>query len=478
MIGRCSQLIAFISLLWAVSLPINVEAAEFLDRRGIINWLIAHDFDRLERNLAALQREFELTHDDQYLDHAFETFRRTDDVTAAAINEWVAARPNSAFALTARGVHNMRVGWHRRGAIRKLRKSDPELRKAFQEAIADFKSARDLMPRLPMAHGYLVSAYTATGEHNARGFAYRRAMHNVPDSQTVRWRYFFTLTPQWYGDRKDRDLIVKGEIIVANLLARFLGGDRAGAPAGFSPYIDGEIAAYNGKRGTALAHFVKTTNHPEVRWWAWRRMSNVLDAVDRDEEALEALNHAFSLSPDAIDLLEDRADLLREASQYDEAITTLESALFFDPAHPVLLTDLSRAIIGKAKKLKISHPDEARTLYKVALVEINKAMKFGGNHERVRKTRANLLLYNLDRHKDAEADFFFLTEHKSSKPAYHYGYAKSLALSWDCQSIDVYTRFLRMCEKKKCLSGQITRAKHALQSIADQGYCQVNIEGS
>ena len=189
--------------------PPSLPAAEFE------RLLDEGDYDLIERRLdGSLARHFAKVGRSEEIDYLFDVFAAATPNTDARTRAWVQARPASAHAHLARGVHLLNAGIDARGG-KFIRETPPEqLRRMdalFAQALPELKRAVQLQPRLMPAHAWLLLASMYDGSvADAQGIVAEARRHDA-DCQTMFFRRMNALRPRWGGSYEDM-LALAGEI--------------------------------------------------------------------------------------------------------------------------------------------------------------------------------------------------------------------------------------------------------------------------
>jgi tetratricopeptide (TPR) repeat protein len=198
------------------------------------------------------------------------------------------------------------------------------------------------------------------------------------------------------------------------------------APSHFDAlHLSGLCKAQNGQMGEAyrlIAAALKVNARaPE----AWLNFANVLHALKRDGEALDALDRALALRPDDANALENRGSALLTLGRPPEALASFDGALARDARRPGALIGRgsARAALGQlnealadfdaALMLAPGHPSAlynrgnalfALGRYAPALAAFDAAHKAAPQHPQALNNRGRAL-QALDRHREAVESF-------------------------------------------------------------------------
>lgn len=295
--------------------------------------LDAGRFDELERQLdALLARHFEQQALSEEIDYVFDAFTPVIPQVDARTRDWLAARPNSAYAHLARGIYLLQSGIDARGGkfIADTPRSQLQrMGELFAQAVPELEQAARMQPKLMPAHGWLVVAAMYDGDSTSMEAAVDAAKKADPVCQTLFLRRMDALRPRW-GGSYDKMLSLAGEVsqYVAQRpqLAIYLSHPygqrgkmmvadgrldretaemldiavRTGSDEG--ALSDGANVAFNAKDGSgddwkALAYLLQQARFRDGDWWA---NVNIARMLVRHEPymALRYATHALEASED------------------------------------------------------------------------------------------------------------------------------------------------------------------------------------
>jgi len=212
----------------------------------------------------------------------------------------------------------------------------------------------------------------------------------------------------------------------------------------FAP-LDAALSPYTSIEVLALQQHLQT--HAED-WSSWCKLSNCLRKLERQEEALEALNQALKMKPGEAEIWYKRSQILRKLGRFQEALEAIEHAiqreqsiLFWNEYCIVLqrLGHFDQLAAEAAKGVRLwgeespipwfhlGTASEALGSYENALTAVNKGLELGGGGYRYDLLQLKgQVLYNLGRYDEALATYEFgLAQNKSFSP-FWIGKAKTL----------------------------------------------------
>lgn len=160
-------------------------------------------YDALERMLASYRRAYQK---DPYCEpllwEALGAHWSWHEADRASFDRWVAARPDSWAAHTARGVFWNLIGYQRRGEAAASETTEAQrkgLWDAMKRAEADLRRAVALDPRDVVAYGSLIDVLKAVGRTREALAVYRAALSADPLTKGVRVHMLWAAEPEWGG---------------------------------------------------------------------------------------------------------------------------------------------------------------------------------------------------------------------------------------------------------------------------------------
>ena len=455
----------------------NARASEFLDKHSLLSDLNAGQWDVIEDKLTVLQTGFETgATSDMYIEHALETFMHSSLDTRKSLNDWIKARPNSAFAHAARGIHYWRVHWHgnRNYPL-------PESQKALfapdgflyqgdelEKARADLKKAISLNPRLGAAHSYLISVEMIDKSQSAKGIAYRKALNVVPDSDAVKWRYFFSLVPQWRGHKTNAILEVK----LANFMAKRKG--HADAPENFLTYFDGMKYSNRGKRKLALEFFEQATTET-TRWYIGYDYADMLIKNKKYDKAIVTAQAVLEKYPQNPQLLSAIARAHCNLENYEAAFEFWKEALTLDPHDPVILDYSAWCRVEWGRKIENgkvqTQATTAKEQYELAFDDMQAATVYTGLARHIRFRQGSILTYRLKRHEDALRHTKFLMTVKPGTTKYMNLHSQVMFGSHSCEFKTFDMKILDKCQSGSCSKYIRNSVNWRASVVRENGWC-------
>ena len=252
--------------------------------------------DAQEENLADVANEREL-------DLLLESFLVPADWVAKSTDEWVSTTA-SPTAHLARGLHNLAMGWKRRGTayMSKTGKDQVDgMRYHFSLAVEDFGRVLKEQPDQVHAYCYLMEIMMAFGQDAAFDELYAAAVEVSPHSLIARWYNLTNKLPRWGGSIPQMIEAVKEarSHYEANPKLRVLEG-RVEAELGDQLRSARKYSEAVGKYTSAIE---AGGDH-----WFYRLQRGVLLARQQQcEPAIEDLSMSLRLRPNQPSALEERS---------------------------------------------------------------------------------------------------------------------------------------------------------------------------
>lgn len=278
-----------------------------LDRRDVIRLLGAGDYPALE---GLLETRWERTrHDVRYelhLYNAYEAFFQKTPATGAAINRWLAARPESPEAHFARAYHHLARAWESRGEddLRNTPRSNRERMGSYAEmAVKEAVAGLEMDPDNLI--GYHIVLMTLQFEGWSRDYAQAlgRALEAHPTSWLLRVDAMRTLLPAWGGS-------YEGMAALANEASDYIDHNRRLATlAGWPDAEKGRMLRLNDQHDKALEYHNQALTYGAGYFLLVQRAQTHAQ-LGNDIAALADLNMARQQIPQGQSMLRQRGRVL------------------------------------------------------------------------------------------------------------------------------------------------------------------------
>lgn len=251
------------------------------------------DFDRLEARFAGLQSSWESNpRNDAPLLVAWWVFGVPEESHGKLYDLWNEAKPDSAFAHTARGWYRMMLASAKRGAKWASETAASQMQ-AYDElnalARADLKEALHLQPKCIGAIWALASIEQLSREDRRK--LYEDGLALDPASSILRYSYLRLLQPKWGGSLEEIDEVVQGT--KPHLSAN---PDLAGI-AGYPAYVEADGYYVGGDYQRAEEAYSRAVSAgPSARYL--RARAEVRNRLGKFHEAIGDCDRALELAPE------------------------------------------------------------------------------------------------------------------------------------------------------------------------------------
>lgn len=464
-----SVLCFFLALIaWAGVVPESLAG----ERAELLQLLHQEKFEELDARFEAYFKRYRAGEiSDHHIEQAYHAFASADPGLQSKLDAWIAARPDSAPARTARGVYNTHLGLIGRGIA--LARNTPKqrfkiMRNYFSTARSDFMAVLELEPQHSIAYGSLILLSMVLSAPETADTLVHAGLEADPRSFVIRRRYLYSLTPWW---RRYSRSAQDGKSLIERLRAWVQGGEGDDMPdairafvaaierdsqenpalsplKGFVDYVQGELLARKRHREQAIEHYENARQFGD--YWLYHRDRGMnLYYLDRYEDAVASFTRALEAWPEKPTTLDWRAQAYRRLGQLDKAFDDWETALSLDPSNPEILVQLAYAL-REVKR------------YEDVVNVLDRALVYGEYDDDVRDARGRILLYELGRPADAIEDLRWATELKPNSKRYWYNYSLALYRIRDCKAAEALATYREVCaagaacaEKKVAWAGEV-----------------------
>lgn len=289
-------------------------------------------YDALERILGAYQRAYQRDPTcEPYLWDAFGDSSDWSESDRGGFDRWVAARPDSWMARSARGVFWTWIGFKRRGEDSWA--DTPQSRRtgmldAMSRASVDLRRGIALNPRDVVAYGTLLQVLKADGGTAQALSVYRAALAADPLSKAVRVRMLWAAEPNWGGS------LALMKQICADADAHAKENPRLREVRAFLYEWEGQEAWRAKRYPEAIRAYRKALHYlPDNENWEIL-VARFLHVTHHDPAALEELGALLARHPQNVDALVLRSDLLLKRHRRRDALADADRAIRADPANP------------------------------------------------------------------------------------------------------------------------------------------------
>ncbi len=336
------------------------------DKLELVALIRAGEHERLDAFLAGLQADFERDfHKEIWMNRALEILNAGEPALLEPLDAWVAAMPESPYALLARGVYYAGVGWNARGtdaARRTSAKQFEDMAHAFEQAVEDLHGALERKPTLVAAYNILLKMQNsgrAPGEERTPQELFDAIVEISPYVFYPRQTYLWTMNPRWGGSYEAMSAFVAEAEALANRNPRLMTlRGRLLTTRAYTARLQLQTATQQGVgigvdtnalevgvplvrkkpdervveqvRSGALALYDEALALGEFSFW-YRNRARVYIELKQYARALADLNRAEAVSPQNPSTLVDRAEVLARLERYAEAQADLEVARTLRP---------------------------------------------------------------------------------------------------------------------------------------------------
>jgi tetratricopeptide (TPR) repeat protein len=403
------------------------------DRDAILGMLAASEFDELDRHLNLINDAVnDDARPDADLSRAFRAFATSDPALLPQLDAWVEARPESAMALIARGVHE----FHRLGILRYVEPfteaSAPlaeDIQARQKAAFIDVQKGLGIKQTIATGFVWSLDTFIRWGQMHEIEQWYRIAINDLPASAAIHRSYLSSFAPWRQGGASWQESMGRLEAAWGSLRKGFGADPDFAWLAGYLDYVKGEASRLQERPDEALAFFdaaVAASADPE--YFLGRGRAHL--ALGNHDAALADFDDALRLDPLSAPAFHGRAMVRDALGQSAESVADLDAAIALDPDNPLYLTDRARFL------RELGREEEARR-------DIDAALRFGKYDPWVQVWRGTL--YETADPAVAAAAFERAAALAPAKPAYLKRYAQFLLRREDCAAVAVVARYREAC---------------------------------
>ncbi len=445
-------------------------------------------YAELDEILTSLQERYEAGRlHEWHVTSAFKAFERADPDMDEPLKVWRETYPDSFAPHLAIGLYALKQAWAIRGE-KVVALTNPEQFKAMQRFLDESKPALGeavrINPKLPIAWGALVSTAMTVGNRHDVAEVYNAAREQIPDSSLLYRRYHYALSPKWggsalaqsglrlwlrwnYSDNRDY-LWVRyysdTERIDALLLHRSGHWISQLLQEIGATEIDRLISYFLPEREN-VEHSKDSEDHPAAQalriidrilphWetaWLRKRRGDALYRLSRIHEVIPEYAKAIELSPHWVEARIGMTRIMSLHNRYRDAHKHWKAAAEVDPYDPDLLVDYATFLSG------IHEKEEAGR-------QLRKAIVYGAHDDDVR-IETGKLYWVLGQMKSALAEMKRATELVPENPNNWYFYGLALQQTKNCNAVDAYKTYLRLCRKWGCGPSHTSVAQSEIRNI-------------
>jgi tetratricopeptide (TPR) repeat protein len=403
-------------------------------------------YDDLDAHFARLQQDYlagarpELEYMLSYI-----AFQTTNQEIGAALDRWVATRPDSAAALVARANFSSHMAW-RTGEYAQPRlepsenaKWNPDVR-LYVAARRDLEKAVSLDPRNTVTYAELIRVGRRLDEERLGHIMRERGLAVDSLSYAVHLAWVTALLGGPNPERDAQEYVdsIRSEFTRNPLLKRLdtmVLAHRAQVLAREDEIHEAIDLLFEAGAIAESAYILSTR-------------AGLLRKVGSREWAEADLDRAHDYLPHLVRTLAERAELHAESGRAELAARDFALALELDPLNSRTLWKRIRAHYGWRR-------------YHEAEADLTTAMRLRPDDSRLRFQRGHIRLKKLDDAAGAAEDLAVVTEGYPDSPNVWQLYARALTEIDDCRTVEALAEYRRACEvteSDEC-RGSILRAE-------------------
>jgi|GEM_PF-5504809 len=253
-------------------------------------------------------------------------FMRSNTSFEKLLNDWIAARPNSAYAYLARAGYYQNMGWKARGAQWASETKDEEFRNMelfFSKSEADIKRVININPRIIDAYTLMLGMAAPRSSGNAKDHL-DKALKINPYAFWPRMIFMSTLHPRWGGSLGEMSRFIE---TTRPYLEK---NPKLKALAGRLSTEFGDQASWEDNWAKALEYYSEAVKAGEVNLYLFKR-GKALYKLKRFKEAILDFSTILATNPYHFDALTYRAVSFYELGGYGRALTDINIAIEIDP---------------------------------------------------------------------------------------------------------------------------------------------------
>ncbi len=402
----------------------------FPDKSRLLAALRESRYADLDAELTRMEQDVEARRlPERDLDAAFEAFANSDPALQRALDDWIAASPESFAARFARARYLRHLAKLGSDSAR-----DADVPAEWTSMIEDLRTraAKDigaalaLEPDLTWAYSDLAHIAHNRGDDVSVERLYQQGLAQVPDSGVIDG------IPLENMDRSAPARLHRLFTMIDDLRAKHGDDPNYLYLKGFEDEVLAErvCAEGNHQKGIELAtRAVRSTNLP---FYFYAR-AGIYRCADRPREAIADYDTVLERTPDFAPAFYWRGKAKSMLLQGDAALQDYDRAVALDPLNPVFLTSRAWTLVGQNRL------DEAQ-------VDFEKALVYGKYDVYVLDGLAYLV--GNKRHDYAKAAEIYRQASMAQpwRSRWYYEYGFSLMMANDCSAIEVLNNYMAACE--------------------------------
>ncbi|MBD8527245.1 DUF4034 domain-containing protein [Pseudomarimonas arenosa] len=344
--------------------------------------------DELEARFAALTDQLSAGQiSDVSYARAFHAFEYGSDEVRGLVNHWREQRPESAYALTAQGIHLSQKAFEARGIALARDVSEEQwqsMREFGGQAAELLRRAVVIEPRLLPAWNQQIVLGRIGVREASEEEALAGALAQFPDAYTPRSVYLFGLQPRWGGSVE----------AMRGFVARSI--DEAGTNPRMA-LLQAQALAFEQWTNTNWKDLAEVSRRSQARLVEAPNLDEIFDLSDEQdgkadiELALHYANAGLRFRPAHYAFLRNKARALTSLNRPQEALAVIEEMLELNQTNGQSLW------MGAYAARKANNHALAETYYLRAANHVD-------DKEGLRRDLAGYYLYHLQRYQDAKRE--------------------------------------------------------------------------
>jgi tetratricopeptide (TPR) repeat protein len=296
-------------------------------------------FDAVEALLTPLQQAYERKEVDEFaVATAFAPFSTSDETLRPALDRWVAQAPKSYSARLARARYNR--ARHKRYRDVEVPHSEAAIgaervRAIALAAIADYRAALEMNPRLMIAYADLLDMAVSTDNRDLFRETHEQAFAIAPDTWVVRDALIYTgaVPRDQYGAfLADAAKYQKQNPLLLQIAAQ--------------PELAKAEQLWRNRRHAEALEILDKQLQTLDTFMIRKDRAHLLRIMDRFPEAYAEIDRAIALMPGKHDGYRQRGWMHQDTERWAEAAADYRHGLEIDPLEPMLNAGLGEALVN------------------------------------------------------------------------------------------------------------------------------------
>lgn len=448
--------------------PVYLEEDKSDKKKRYFNKIFPNEFDVMgavdKQSFEALEAHFKkinskIKNDDsanterKYV-RSYIGFRNTDPRLENIYHAWVEKYPESSAAHTARGLYYKNVAWAKRGGKFMADTEDHQVRgmnEFIDFAKSDLFKAIDINEGSLMAYDGLISLTNLTSDNLNEKEIRDKVLSIFPKSFTIRSSLIFSLQPKWGGSfKKLKSFIEECENIYDE------GDSRLNYFRNYIHYVRADIQKRE-SREDAIALYNTAVGSGNQSFYLYARGSNYY-YLKEYEKSLKDLDKAVEISPYKYSSRLMRARALKKLGRYEEALENISIALEIDAFDE----DYLRA-----------RGELHRTLgnYKLAEIDFTNSLVYGSTEKWNWHLLAEVYLFDYKNYQEGEKVAKKALVFHPEDELLWYDLAIAQSQIFNCEVMDTFNEFLKLCKKQDCSEQNINWIKNSQEIFKQRKFC-------